>query len=160
MQIKFLAHYPHFATPLAHYHYAEWHDLLPLWSYEEALTELENHAHSLDLPTTIVAVEHKQLLGSASLIIEDLPESELLSKYASLSPWLANVYVIPSRRGQGVGRALVEAIEHHAQKLKILQLYLFTEDQAGFYDRLGWSRLAQVPHQQQILTIMSKTFAP
>jgi GNAT superfamily N-acetyltransferase len=122
------------------------------------LAELESHTHALNLPTTLIAVEAEQLLGSASLILEDLPESELLAPYSSLSPWLASVYVIPSKRGQGVGRALVTAIEHHAQKLNIPQLYLFTENQAAFYDRLGWSQLAQVPHQQQTLTIMSKTF--
>jgi GNAT superfamily N-acetyltransferase len=134
MQIKFLADYPHFAEPLAHYHYEEWKDILPWWTQAAALMELRDHTQRRTIPTTLVAVEADQLLGSASLAHED-PTEEDLPGLASLTPWLASVFVTPERRGQGVGSALVEAVTALAQTLNVPRLYLFTAGQEAFYVR-------------------------
>lgn len=155
MQIKFLADYPHFAEPLAQYHYEEWKDILPWWTQAAALLELRDHIHRRTIPTTLVAVEEDQLLGSASLIHEDLTEADLPG-LASLTPWLASVFVVPDRRGQGVGSILVEGITSLAQTLNVPRLYLFTAGQEAFYTRLGWSVFKQVEHHGQRGVVMVK----
>lgn len=153
MQIKFLADYPHFAEPLAHYHYEEWKDILPWWTHAAAVEELRDHTQRQTIPTTLVAVEGEQLLGSASLVHEDLTEEDLPG-LASLTPWLASVYVVPERRGQRMGSALVEGVTELAQSLNVPRLYLFTAGQEMFYTRLGWSVLKQVEHHGQPGVVM------
>jgi GNAT superfamily N-acetyltransferase len=155
MQIEFLANYPHFAKPLADYHYEEWKNILPWWTQAAALVELRDHTHRRTIPTTLVAVEEDRLLGSASLVHEDLTEADLPG-LASLTPWLASVFVVPDRRGQRVGSALVEAVTELAQTLNISRLYLFTAGQQAFYAHLGWTVLRQVKHHGQPGVVMVK----
>ena len=155
MQIKFLADYPHFAEPLADYHYQEWKDILPWWTHAAALEELRDHTQRRTIPTTLIAIEGDQLLGSASLVHEDLTEEDLPG-LAALTPWLASVFVVPDRRGQGMGSALVEAVTDLAQSLKVPRLHLFTAGQEAFYTRLGWSVLRQVEHHGQPGVVMFK----
>jgi GNAT superfamily N-acetyltransferase len=71
-------------------------------------------------------------LGTATLDIDDL------AVRPDLTPWLASVLVAPAARGHGVGRALVRHIEAAARTLGHRELWLYTPDAAGFYDRLGW----------------------
>ena len=86
---------------------------------------------------------------------EDLTEEDLPG-LASLTPWLASVYVVPEWRGQGMGSALVEAVTELAQTLNVPRLYLFTPGQEAFYVRLGWSILKQVEHHEQPGVVMVK----
>ena len=53
-----------------------------------------------------------------------------------LHPWLAALVVVPERRGQGIGSALVRALLQEARRLGCDELYLGT-DIPGFYERLG-----------------------
>jgi N-acetylglutamate synthase-like GNAT family acetyltransferase len=73
-----------------------------------------------------------------------------------LSPWLAAVYVAPAYRKQGIGSALVKAVESTAQQIQIARLYLFTPDQEHFYARLGWSVLERVEYRYQTVVVMDK----
>ncbi len=155
MQISFLADYPLFAEPLARYHIAEWSRLLPWWHYDDALAELEDHASRKSIPTTLIALNKNRLLGSASLVEEDLPEAELPGG-ASLSPWLASIFVVPEARGGGIGRALVERAVVQAAGLGIETLYLFTAGQEAFYRRLGWSVRERVLYHGREGAIMYK----
>jgi predicted N-acetyltransferase YhbS len=55
-----------------------------------------------------------------------------------LTPWLASLYVAPEFRKQGVGAALVRAIETHARDVGCSVLHLYTVNSEPFYARLGW----------------------
>jgi GNAT superfamily N-acetyltransferase len=56
------------------------------------------------------------------------------------SPWVCGMVVRPEYRGMGVGRRLIAALEQFAAANAISQLWVFTEDAAGFYERCGWLR--------------------
>jgi N-acetylglutamate synthase-like GNAT family acetyltransferase len=73
-----------------------------------------------------------EIVGTGSLLLQDMATNQ------QLSPWLANIYLVPAVRGQGLGRSLVQQIMQQAASLQIHTLYLFTEDQQAFYQRLGW----------------------
>jgi len=133
MQIDYLADHLHFAPMLARWHYDEWRDLLPQWSYEEALAELQSHAGRACIPTTVVAIADEQLHGSASLILEDL------EVVRHLSPWMASVFVMPEQRGKGIGRKLVERVVAEARQLQVPKLYLFTAGPEEYYRKLSWA---------------------
>lgn len=85
---------------------------------------------------SLVALEGDTPLGCVHLIDHDddsLPE---------LSPWLAAMVVVPGRRGQGIGSALVRALLGEARALGHARVWLGT-DGPGFYERLGARRHLQ-----------------
>jgi GNAT superfamily N-acetyltransferase len=71
-------------------------------------------------------------IGTASLVHEDLESRQ------DLTPWLASVYVDPPFRGQGHARSLVRAIEATARARGVGRFWLYTQDAAGLYAKLGW----------------------
>ena len=136
LRIEYLADHPGLAPTLARWHYHEWQDLIPNWSYETALEELLTHRHRVAIPTTLVGFRGDVLVGSVSLLIEDVAE------WRHLTPWVASVYVVPSARGTGVGSRLVRDAVAVAGQLGVKTVYLLTPGQAEFYRRLGWSEVA------------------
>ena len=135
LRIEYLADHQDLAPTLARWHYEEWRDLIPNWSYETALEELLTHRHRAAIPTTFVAFRDEVLVGSASLLVEDLPE------WRHLTPWVASVYVTPPERSKGVGSQLVRHAVAVAGQLGVETVYLLTPGQAEFYRRLGWSEV-------------------
>src|SRR5262249_51069057 len=137
MPIDYLADHPELAALLASWHVGEWADLLPGWTLAEAEAELRAHGGRRCIPTTFVALGEGRPVGSASLLVSDLEGWE------RLSPWLASVYVVPERRGRGVGGRLVRRVVEEAQTLGQPNLYLWTAGQRAYYERLGWVVLEQ-----------------
>ena len=87
-------------------------------------------------------------IGTASLTPDDLETRP------DLTPWLASVFVLAEYRRAGVGAALVEAVVAHARKLGVETLYLFTEDRADFYERLGWSQIGSEVYRGHPVIVM------
>jgi predicted N-acetyltransferase YhbS len=132
------AHRDRVAT-LAQWHHAQWGYLYSHWTYEVCVRELEEHASRAGgLPTTLLALEGDELLGSVSLVFEDAPE---LQEHGS--PWLASLYVKPEARGRGIGARLARAAVARAAAEGVGELFLFTPEHKDFYARLGWRPLAR-----------------
>lgn len=51
---------------------------------------------------------------------------------------LSAVVIQKERRGQGLGRKLIELAEDHARNQGYDAIYLFTTDKEKFYERLGY----------------------
>lgn len=137
MNIVQLAEHPERIGELARLHQPQWQPAHPGWNTGDWEREFRRHVHSQGhgLPCTLLALDESgALLGSASLVEDDMNGT------VALSPWLANVLVLPAARGQGVGAALMRAIEEKAGALGHRRLYLFTEDQQALYERRGWQR--------------------
>ncbi|MCB1743127.1 MAG: GNAT family N-acetyltransferase, partial [Gammaproteobacteria bacterium] len=101
LRIDYLARHLRLAPTLARWHHREWRALLPDWSEQQALSELQTHGRERALPTTLVAFEGARLAGSVSLVVSDHRELD------DPGPWLASLYVDASLRRRGIGRALV-----------------------------------------------------
>lgn len=159
-----LAEHREWAAPLAAWHYQQWGPLLPWWTPDAALAELECHAQGGAYPTTMVAVrddvelspscERSRLLGSVSLVADDLVE---LPQY---EPWLASLFVLPEHRGRGVATTLVRFCERAATGLGFTCLHLFTAGQQAFYDRLGWVVVETLDYYGHPGVIMRTLLAP
>lgn len=154
MRFRYLADRPVLAPTLARWHYEEWSDLLPGWSSAQALEELLTHQARAAIPTTVVALSGERLLGSASLLVDDMPE------WRHLTPWLANLYVVPSDRGRGVGRALIARIVTVAERLGVAHLHVFTAGQEELYRRYGWGLLEHVDCHGRPAALMARDLAP
>ena len=76
-----------------------------------------------------------------------------------LTPWLASLYVAPEFRKQGIGAALVRAIERHARSVGCGELHLYTGKAEPFYARLGWVARERFDWHGERLTLMTRTLA-
>jgi len=137
LRVELLADNPHLIPTIGQLRYREWGEPTPnepsgLDGWIE-ITATESGRD--DLPVTWVAIDkYCDALGAAGLIsgpdIEDRPE---------LCPSVVGVIVEPRRRGTGVGRRLLAAIEDWAHNRGITQLYVVTGDNAAeFYLKCGW----------------------
>lgn len=61
--------------------------------------------------------------------------------------WLKKLYVLPDRQGRGLGRALMDAVVAAFLPADDLKLFVNNGNTAAqaFYERLGFSRAAEVP---------------
>jgi predicted N-acetyltransferase YhbS len=90
------------------------------------------------IPIGLVAFSEGVPAGTVSLLDSDLDERR------DLTPWLAGLLVFPGFRDQGVGSALTRALCEVGIELGISSMYLYT-DKPGFYRRLGWQVIGDVP---------------
>jgi GNAT superfamily N-acetyltransferase len=104
--------------------------------YESLVPELEEGTRVL-----LAAYVDGELVGTVQLIHAWPPNSQHRADVAKL-------LVHRRARGQGVGRALMEQLEHEARAdgKSLLILDTVAERAADrLYDRLGWTRLGTVP---------------
>lgn len=99
------------------------------------------------IPKFFVARLAGELVGMASLVADDLPGR------ADLTPWLANVYVVPQWRGCGIGRKLIERVMEWASEVAPV-IYLYTDSKAALYQRLGWETMQECIYAQHKITLM------
>jgi GNAT superfamily N-acetyltransferase len=52
--------------------------------------------------------------------------------------YLADVFVLPAHRGQGVARQMLEALHAHSELQGLRRWALFTRDMQPLYAKLGW----------------------
>jgi len=135
VRIDWIGVHPQHVRRLADWHVRAFADWVSGWQIDEAAAELAEHASRRGAPTTLVAVDGDELLGSVSLLDSDPPAPDC---YA---PWLGSLFVRTEARRRGIGRRLVEAAIDEASRLGLPALHLWTPDQAAFYARLGWKSL-------------------
>ena len=149
MEIAYLCDHPTFAPALAQAHVNAFGALLPDWTVEQALDELKTHDRRRTIPTTLIAVDDGDWLGSVSLLQNDHDD---IRQY---SPWLASLYVKPQARRHGAGRLLVRRCMEDAAALGIDRLYLYCTDAVDYYRALGWQVHDQLQLGPLFVTVMA-----
>lgn len=86
------------------------------------------------LPRFFLLLEGDGIIGCYALITNDF-----VSRH-DLFPWFACLYVEEERRGEELGRLLIEHAEKEARAAGFTELYL-TTDHEGYYERYGWRRI-------------------
>ncbi len=102
------------------------------------------------VPTTLIALNGADLVGTASLDPSDLPSRP------ALGPWLSSLYVSPPWRGCGVASLLVREVEAEARRQGWAVLHLQTTNQADFFLRRGWGRIEELTEWGRQLTVLAK----
>ncbi len=136
------------APTLATWHAAEWAHLYADWDEARALRELLAEPADGGLPMTLLARGAGGLLGSVSLVFDDLPG------WPALNPWLASLYVSPRARRRGIGAALVKAALDALAATSYEQVYLFTESAQAWFARAGFRYHASAVAQGHALAVM------
>lgn len=101
--------------------------------YEDCMLHSMN-ARS-DLPRFYIAIREDTIIGIYALLRNDLNSRQ------DLIPWLACLYVAPEHRGQRVGAELLRHALRETKRKGFDNLYLCT-DLEGYYEKLGWNRVA------------------
>ena len=148
MRITYLVDHPHYIPTVAARLYEEWGRLNPGDSVERRIARLSAHTGRPGIPTTLIALEGDTLLGSASLVENDL------ASHPHLTPFMASVYVDPAHRRRGVATALVQQVMVTTGLLGIQTLYLITHDQQRLYEKLGWFAIEDVQYRGETVTVM------
>lgn len=73
--------------------------------------------------------------------------ARVVTDYATFG-WLADVFVVEAHRGQGVGKALVQAVEDHPD-LQGVRLLLATKDAHKLYAQYGFEPVAPDRYMQR-----------
>jgi predicted N-acetyltransferase YhbS len=151
MQFAYLVDHPEFFPLVAQWNWDEWHSLLSERSPAEFEGWLRANVQRNAIPTTLLALDGRIPVGTVSVVEFDLDSVN------DRSPWLASLFVLPSRRGRGLGQALVHAAVAEAARLGFGVLHLYTPGQEAFYSALGWERVESLKYRGQPITIMRRS---
>jgi GNAT superfamily N-acetyltransferase len=153
MMVVPLRHRPEFISQLADWHDREWRHLYHVWNRETAMREFPSEPRDGRLPQTLLAMDSDRLIGSVSLVFNDLPGRE------DLNPWVASFFVIASERGHGVGGRLLAAAEEVLRTQRIRQAYLFTETAQRFFEKHDWTAHETADANGHKVLVMTKQLA-
>jgi GNAT superfamily N-acetyltransferase len=134
LTVTLLADCPAAAQAVADMRWQEWghppEPEDPAWWLETTLREAGREA----LPVTFVAQDVTgAVLGAVGLDTYDLDERH------DTSPWVTGMIVRPDRRGEGVGRTLMQRLERWAAERGITDAWVGTDLALAFYQRCGWA---------------------
>ena len=118
-------------------------------SYERFLRDA---AGSGRLPAILVARRAGMFLGSVNLLLHEM------TTRPSLSPWLAQLFVIAEERGHGIGGALVRACLARFAELGFPRVHLYTAAASrlpAYYASLGWKPIEDVEYLGKMRTVMA-----
>jgi len=65
--------------------------------------------------------------------------------------YLADVFVVESERGRGLGQWLVECVRAHPDLAGVRRFVLVTRDAHALYERCGWRALAKPERYMEIV---------
>lgn len=155
MQLINLKLHPEAIPKIARWHFDEWHTLFPGRTTADFAAELAESLQSEDIPQTwLLLDEHNEICGTGSLLLRDMTTNQ------ELSPWLANIFLCPEHRGQGLGRYIVQQLMLQARQREVPVLYLFTEDQQSFYEKLGWQLHHRELYEGEWVSVMQCRLSP
>ena len=133
MQIALLCDVPQFLPAIAQAIHETFWLTDPEGSVERAEQRLSQRLNADAMPFTLVAHEDETLLGTGSVVVNDVPEDTVQSA------WITGVWVDETCRGRGVGTAVIDACCAHAKRLGAPSLLLMTADEREWYEKRGWT---------------------
>ena len=148
--ISRLAAHPKLVPELANWFKTEW----PGWYGPGGSGIAENDllacANEGSLPLGVVAFRDSEPCGVAALKAESIPS------HSHLQPWASAGFVKPALRGQGIGAALLSALEREARILGFSRIYCGTNTAASLLARLGWSFIEAADREGKEIAIYEK----
>lgn len=152
--IKPLAAAPELMPVVQAWFQAEWPAYYGPGGRGVASRDVSAYCNIGSLPTGLLAFHDGEPCGFAALKREPFPT------HRHLSPWTGAAYVVPPRRRQGVGDALLKALETEALKLGHTRLYCATATTDSLLIRCGWRLLEEVPHEGTRIGIYERALQP
>lgn len=150
ISISHLANHPEVLPELRQWFELEWPDYYGANGPGNAEADLSAFAGTDKLPVGVVAFHKGELCGVAAL------KAESIASHRHLSPWAAAGLVKPSRRGEGIGARLLQALEQEARRLGFNSVYCGTATSESLLQRNGWELVEQIEHEGECLGVYQK----
>jgi GNAT superfamily N-acetyltransferase len=154
MVIELLADHPERIETLARWHSEEEPRPNALHGLDFWRCQLRSECGRHEIPIAFVAIDGDEPVGGIALVRSNM------DSHRDLSPWLAGTLVHPTRRGEGIGSALVEHAVHRARELRVARLYLYTERARGLYEKVGFRRVWDEVYEGEPVTVMAVDLLP
>ncbi|WIG60430.1 MAG: hypothetical protein OJF49_003178 [Ktedonobacterales bacterium] len=156
--ITLLADMPGLAAAWAELHWREWGDEpgreALSWWVEDAAQAVERTR----VPVAFLALgDREEVLGGVGLHEFDLEERR------DRSPWIVGTIVRADQRGEGIGQALMAALEGWAINVGIAQVWVGTETAraVAFYRRSGYEWVEEIASRHgEPATVLTKRLTP
>lgn len=132
--------------------FANWGRSTGFNSAEEYERFLCDAVHSHRLPAVLVARRGEKFLGSVNLLVHEM------TTRPSLSPWLAQLFVIAEERDRGVGATLVRACLTRFAELGFSRVHLYTAAATtlpAYYTALGWKTIEETEYLGKMRAVMA-----
>lgn len=139
--IKPLAEVPELIPLIEVWFKGEWPDYYGMTGPGNARQDLHDFCNAAAVPLGLVAFVDGNPCGFSAIKGEPFPT------HPHLGPWIGAGYVLPSRRRQGIGHALLLALEAEARSLGFARIYCATSTSDTLMRRAGWQLLETVPYQ-------------
>ena len=147
MEIKYLKDSKENITKVINWLYEQWGH-----NYEYGkqvwVKRINNRLEKKSIPTTFVALEKGEAVGTASLIKHDMDTRK------DLTPWLADVFVLKDFRKRGIASELVKRVIEEAKKIGVSKLYLYSREAEELYKKLGWKVIERTEYYGEEVPIM------
>ena len=121
------------------------------YTYEGTLADISRPTAAIGPPQYFVLLRDDVAIGTATLDEADLKERP------ELTPWLANVFVVPEARGHGHVHMLIGAVEAACRTADVATLWLHTNTAERVYARGGWVAVERVTRADKpLVTLMRR----
>jgi len=106
---------------------------------------------SVGIPRHIVekAIANSLCVGMFDEDNEQVAFARIISDYATFA-YLADVFVLPAHRGQGLARQMIEGLHAHPELQGLRRWALFTRDMQPVYSKLGWTPYPHPPERLMV----------
>lgn len=103
------------------------------------------------IPRHIVerAIANSLCVGAFDADGEQVGFARVVSDHATFA-YLADVFVLPAHRGQGLARQMLEALHAHPDLQGLRRWVLFTRDMQPLYAKLGWTPYPHPPERLMV----------
>ncbi|CAF1062707.1 unnamed protein product [Didymodactylos carnosus] len=156
----FLADKPEYIE-MAKIFYYEWQDTyhsFGLYNLQDFIKDMKDtHAcNNYQLPILMIALDNnKNLVATTGLEICDVPKG---SPYYNTTPWISSVYTKQEYRRQGVATFMINRILEFSKQRNYSQVWLWTKNATGLYEKLGFHLVEKIKHVQMDVTTMRIDF--
>jgi predicted N-acetyltransferase YhbS len=136
------------ADIVARWQYTEWRAGYEGMTFATLRKEISDGIRANTIPLVLVAEIDGKILGTASIVKNDLPTR------VDLNPWLASIYVKEGERGRGIASRLITAALTHAKEIGVERIFLFTHDLSDMYAKFGFEEYDYATFMGERVTIM------
>lgn len=121
---------------------------------EKTVSRLLNYPNE-DFLIQLILFKDGEAIGSGG-ICTNVNLLTTHERFRQFTPWVALIYTEEKYRGRGLGKMLMEHLEHHAKESGLSKIYLYTATAESLYKRCGWSEIERIIYKGQDTVVMEK----
>ena len=110
----------------------------PKWTRPKIIKRIKDYANLKDNAKMYIAKYNNKVVGTVALL-----EYDDTKKSSKLTPWIANAYVKPDYRNNGIYKKLLKELYQEAKNNNIEKLYLWT-DWNDLYENMGFDYCGKI----------------